>query len=157
MFQLEPEAEYFDVLERMMLNTNLAALSMDGKRFFYENMLRRTKTLDYELILLRTRSEYILSYCCPPNLARTIAQSSEYAYLTSKDALWVGMYGANKAEITLDNGAAFTVCQETEYPYDGRIRFTFENVNAETGFSLMLRIPGWAENGRIQKGKARSF
>ena len=64
------------------------------------------------------------------------------------------MYGANKAEITLDNGAAFTVCQETEYPYDGRIRFTFENVNAETGFSMMLRIPGWAENGRIQKGKS---
>ena len=88
MFQMEPEAEYFDVLERMMLNTNLAALSMDGKRFFYENMLRRTKTLDYELIWPRTRSEYILSYCCPPNLARTIAQSSEYAYLTSKDAAW---------------------------------------------------------------------
>ena len=35
MFQLEPKAEYFDILERMMLNTNLAALSLDGKRFFY--------------------------------------------------------------------------------------------------------------------------
>lgn len=153
MFQLEPKAEYFDVLERMMLNTNLAALSMDGKRFFYENMLRRTETLDYELIWPRTRSEYILSYCCPPNLARTIAQSSEYAYLISKDALWTGMYGANKAKITLDNGAAFTVCQETEYPYDGRIRFTFEDVKAEEGFSLMLRIPSWAEKGSIQNGK----
>ena len=151
MFQMEPKAEYFDVLERMMLNTNLAALSMDGKRFFYENMLRRTNTLDYELIWPRTRSEYILSYCCPPNLARTIAQSSEYAYLTSKDALWVGMYGASRAEITLENGAVFTVHQETEYPYDGKITFTFETTN-RTGFSMMLRIPGWADNGRIQTG-----
>ena len=50
MFQLEPKAEYFDILERMMLNTNLAALSLDGKRFFYENMLRRAKELDYKLI-----------------------------------------------------------------------------------------------------------
>ncbi|MEI3472496.1 MAG: beta-L-arabinofuranosidase domain-containing protein [Blautia faecis] len=50
MFQLEPKAEYFDILERMMLNTNLAALSLDGKRFFYENMLRRAKKLDYKLI-----------------------------------------------------------------------------------------------------------
>ena len=31
-----------------MLNTNLAALSLDGKRFFYENMLRRAKKLDYK-------------------------------------------------------------------------------------------------------------
>ena len=82
--QLEPKAEYFDILERMMLNTNLAAFSLDGKRFFYENMLRRAKKLDYELIWPLTRSEYILSYCCPPNLARTVAESSEYAYLTRR-------------------------------------------------------------------------
>ena len=41
MFLLNPKAEYFDIIERMMLNTNLAAVSLDGKRFFYENMLRR--------------------------------------------------------------------------------------------------------------------
>ena len=34
MFQIEPKAEYFDVLERMMLNTGLAAVSLDGKKFF---------------------------------------------------------------------------------------------------------------------------
>ncbi|MFQ9509802.1 MAG: glycoside hydrolase family 127 protein [Lachnospiraceae bacterium] len=43
MFQIDPKAEYFDIIERMMLNTNLAAVSLDGKRFFYENMLRRAK------------------------------------------------------------------------------------------------------------------
>ena len=71
--------------------TNLAALSLDGKRFFYENMLRRAQKLDYKLIWPLTRSEYILSYCCPPNLARTIAQSSEYAYLTSDNSVWTGI------------------------------------------------------------------
>ena len=43
MFCLEKRAEYVDVLERMILNVNLAAVSMDGRRFFYENMLRRAK------------------------------------------------------------------------------------------------------------------
>ncbi len=43
MFLVEPKAEYMDVLERMMYNVNLAAVSLDGKRFFYENMLRRTR------------------------------------------------------------------------------------------------------------------
>ena len=149
MFQMEPEAEYFDMIERMMLNTNLAALSLDGKRFFYENMLRRAKKLDYELIWPLSRSEYILSYCCPPNLARTVAQSSEYAYTVSKDTVWLGMYGANRARIRLENGADFCLVQDTEYPFDGRIRFTCESVRAKQGFFLNLRIPGWAAGGSI--------
>ena len=69
MFQLEQKGEYFDILEKAMLNTVLAAVSLDGKKFFYENMLRREKELPYKLIWPLTRSEYILSYCCPPNLA----------------------------------------------------------------------------------------
>ena len=77
MFCIDPKAEYMDMLERMMLNVNLAGISMDGKRFFYENMLRRAKELPYELVWGQERTEYILSYCCPPNLARTIAESAE--------------------------------------------------------------------------------
>ena len=149
MFQMEPEAEYFDMIERMMLNTNLAALSLDGKRFFYENMLRRAKKLDYELIWPLSRSEYILSYCCPPNLARTVAQSSEYAYTVSKDTVWLGMYGANRARIRLESGADFCLVQDTEYPCDGRIRFVCETVRANQGIFLNLRIPGWTAGGSI--------
>lgn len=153
MFQIDPKAEYFNVLERMMLNTNLAAVSLDGKKFFYENMLRRTKKLDYELIWPLTRSEYILSYCCPPNLARTIAQSSEYAYTISEDAVWTGMYGANRARIRLKNGAEFTLVQETDYPWNGRIRFTFEDVKSNQSFQLKIRVPDWVENGYIRVNK----
>lgn len=150
MFQIDPKAEYFNVIERMMLNTNLAAVSLDGKKFFYENMLRRTKKLDYELIWPLTRSEYILSYCCPPNLARTIAQSSEYAYNVSSDTVWTGIYGANRADIRLENGAEFTLVQQTDYPWNGEIHFTFENVKSDRGFQLNIRVPDWAENGFIR-------
>lgn len=149
MFQIDPKAEYFDVLERMMLNTNLAAFSLDGKRFFYENMLRRTKKLDYKLLWPLTRSEYIYSYCCPPNLARTVAQSAEYAYMADKNGVWTGMYGANNAKITLENGAAFTLVQDTEYPFEGTIRFTAEKVEKDVPFILHVRIPAWFENGSI--------
>ena len=150
MFQLEPKAEYFDILERMMLNTNLAALSLDGKRFFYENMLRRAKKLDYKLIWPLTRSEYILSYCCPPNLARTIAQSSEYAYLTSDNSVWTGMYGASEAQVKLENGGEFTLVQSTDYPFDGAIRFTAKDVKVNAPVHLRLRVPGWAAGGFIK-------
>lgn len=49
MFCIDPKAEYMDMLERMMLNVNLAGISMDGKRFFYENMLRRAKSFHMSL------------------------------------------------------------------------------------------------------------
>lgn len=150
MFLLEPEAEYFDMIERMMLNTNLAAVSLDGQRFFYENMLRRAKKLDYELVWPLTRSEYILSYCCPPNLARTIAQSSEYLYTVSDHEVWTGMYGGCEGSFSLENGAMFTLRQDTAYPYDGRIVFTCEKVERDIPFTLQLRIPGWAERGCIK-------
>lgn len=149
MFQIDPKAEYFDILERMMLNTNLAAFSLDGKKFFYENMLRRTKKLDYKLLWPLTRSEYIYSYCCPPNLARTVAQSAEFAYMADKDGVWIGMYGANTAKIALENGAAFTLVQDTAYPFEGHIRFTAENVKKNVPFTLHVRIPGWSETGEL--------
>lgn len=151
MFQIEPKAEYFDAIERAMLNVNLAAVSLDGKKYFYENMLRRAKkeNMKYELIWPLTRSEYILSYCCPPNLARTLAESSEYAYLRAQDALWLGMYGASEADVELENGAAFHVSQRTEYPYDGRIALHITDRRDDSAFQVKLRIPGWAANGCV--------
>lgn len=149
MFQIEPRAEYFDAIERAMLNVNLAAVSIDGKKYFYENMLRRAKELKYKLIWPLTRSEYILSYCCPPNLARTLAESSEYAYLRSEDALWLGMYGASEADVELDCGASFHVQQQTEYPYDGKIVLNFSSQGSQP-FKVKLRIPGWAVSGNVE-------
>ena len=150
MFLMNPEAEYFDVIERMMLNTNLAAVSLDGKRFFYENMLRRVRKLDYELVWPLTRSEYILSYCCPPNLARTIAQSAEYIYTVSESEVWTGMYGNCAGRFKLRNGSVFTLKQDTAYPYDGKIIFSCEEVENNIPFVLQLRIPGWARKGYIR-------
>lgn len=149
MFQLEPEAKYMDVLERMLLNTSMAAVSLDGKRFFYENMLRRAKSLPYELAWPLTRTEYITSYCCPPNLARMLSQSGEYAYLACEDGIWAGLYGANHAHIRLACGGDFVIHQETDYPYDGHIRFSFSEVAAERPWWLHLRLPSWAKSGSL--------
>lgn len=149
MFQINPRAEYFDVLERMMLNVNLGAVNLGGDRFFYENMLRRTKGLPYKLVWPLTRKEYISSFCCPPNLARLIAEASEYCYLTSDDSLYVGMYGSNQAHVELACGAEFDIEQVTDYPFDGTISFKLVNVRATSDFKLMLRVPGWATSGTL--------
>lgn len=158
MFCLEKKTEYADVLERMLLNVNLAAVSMDGKRFFYENMLRRAKKLPYELIWGQERAEYILSYCCPPNLARLMAQMSEYAYALDESGVYTVLYGASRARIKLPGRGeeAFILIQETEYPYDGAVRFTFEKEREQqrelNGFALHLRIPAWVRSAKLRLG-----
>ena len=148
MFLADPREETMGVLERMMLNVNLAGISLDGKKFFYENMLRRAKKLDYELVWGQERTEYITSYCCPPNLARTLAQTSEYAYAADREGVWPGLYGANEARFSLENGAEFTLRQETEYPFGGKIVFTVSESNG-IPFVLHLRVPAWAEQAAV--------
>jgi len=152
MFQLDPKAEYFDVLERMMLNVNLAAINLDGDRFFYQNMLRRTKGLPYELIWPLTRAGYISSFCCPPNLARLLAESSEYGYLVSDDSLYVGLYGSNAAHVCLACGAEFDVEQVTDYPFGGTVTLKVTVSAAPQDFNVMLRIPSWMKTGRLTVG-----
>ena len=149
MFLMEPKAEYMDMLERMLLNVNLAGISLDGRKFFYENMLQRAKELPYELLWGQTRTEYISSYCCPPNLARAIAQTAEYAYAVDADGVWAGLYGENQARFALSNGAVFSLEQHTGYPWDGRIVISVKESNG-VPFRLHLRIPAWARHAVLQ-------
>lgn len=149
MFNIKPNAVYYDVLEKTMLNINLAAISLDGRKFFYENMLRRAKELKYELVWPLTRTEYITSYCCPPNLARAIAQSPEYVYSMAQNDIYTIMYGSSRAHIQLEDGTDFMLEQITEYPYDGKITFRIEEVAKNGVCNLQIRIPGWVESGSI--------
>ena len=115
-------------------------------------MLRRTKKLEYDMVWSLERTEYITSYCCPPNLARNLAQSKEYAYTITEDEIYIGMYGANKANIQLDNGADFVLIQETGYPYDGQIHLRMEEIKQDARTTFKIRIPSWVEEGSITYG-----
>ncbi len=152
MFAIDPKAEYLDYIERASYNLVLAAVSLSGNKYFYENMLRREKELDYELVWPLQRESFFQCFCCPTNISRYLTQVSEYAYRLSADAVYTGLYGAGSANIRLKNGAAFTLKQTTEYPWDGAITFTFEDVQRAEPFTLMVRVPGWARRGRITAG-----
>ena len=119
MFAVDPRAQYMDHIERSYYNLVLAAVSLSGNQYFYENMLRRMETLDYELMWPVQRESFFQCFCCPTNISRTITQASEYAYRLSDDSVYLGMYGASTASVSLRNGARFTLKQETDYPWDG--------------------------------------
>ena len=148
MFLVTGEAKFMDVVELELYNSMLSGMSLDGTNFFYTNPLRVSDPLPVALRWSRERVPFMSSFCCPPNLVRTIAESAGYAYGKSTDAIWVNLYGGNVL-VTELAGEKIKLTQETEYPWNGRVRIKIEACGKKE-FALKLRIPGWAKGASVR-------
>jgi DUF1680 family protein len=148
MLQITGEGRFADVLERVLYNGALAGVSLDGKRFFYTNTLRQLDRMPAELRWSRTRQPFISCFCCPPNLARTIAEVGGYAYGRSQAALWVHLYGSSVLDTELAPGARLKLTQQTDYPWAGRVKITIDSA-PPGACSILLRIPDWAKGATL--------
>jgi uncharacterized protein len=148
MFLATGDAKFMDVVELALFNSVLSGGALDGTNFFYTNPLRVTDPMPVDLRWSRTRVPFVSSFCCPPNLVRTIAESADYAYGKSAAAIWVNLYGANLLETELA-GERIRLSQETEFPWSGRVRIKIEACGKKE-FALKLRIPGWAQGASLR-------
>ena len=150
MLALTGDARHADVMERVLYNSMLSAVGVDGKGFFYCNPLARDDRRDG---LSRHHSPQRWSvwrcYCCPPSVARTIAKLHGWAYCLSDHAVWVNLYGGNRLDTTLPDGSPLKLTQATDYPWDGTITLTVRQAPADA-LAVMLRIPGWAARAAIR-------
>ena len=149
MFQITGEGRFMDVAELALYNSVLSGVDLQGTNFFYTNPLRVTDPMPTELRWSRTRVPFVGSFCCPPNVVRTIAEIAEYAYSKSRDAIWVNLYGGNTFSTTLENGERVRLNQQTEYPWSGRVRIRIEECGV-TPFAVKLRIPGWTTHAEAR-------
>jgi DUF1680 family protein len=171
MLGLDPDARYADVMERALYNGVLSGVSLDGRRFFYENPLAvYPESTRYHGMNHGTggveRLEWFGCACCPPNVARVLASLPGYAYSESRSTAFVHLYAAGCAELELD-GRLVGLTVRTRYPWDGKVRLTVEP-ERPLRFTLALRVPGWctgpllrvngeavAPAGVVRKGYAR--
>lgn len=155
MWQAEHAARYIDALETSLINAVLAGVSLDGQRFFYTNTLRQLDTMPVDLRWSRERKEWISCYCCPPNVARTIANMHRLAYARDDQNVWVLLYGSNRLNTSLPNGSQLIIQQKSDYPRDGHVVLVLEEVPTQT-FDLSLRVPGWCQDAFIERNGQRS-
>jgi DUF1680 family protein len=156
MLAITGEAKYADELERTLHNAVLAGVSLDGARFFYTNTLRQLDNMPVPLRWSRQRQPWISCFCCPPNVARTIARVHELAYGRSPGTLWVHLYGGNTLDTTLPEHGRVQLTQTTTYPWDGKVSFRLEATPA-AAWGLRLRVPAWAAGATLAvNGKACS-
>lgn len=148
MFLANGDAKHIDVMELALYNSVLSGVSLNGTDFFYTNPLRVSESAPVELRWSRTRVPFVTSFCCPPNVARTIADVSGYAYGKSDKTIWVNLYGSNTLDTRLANGSRVRLEQRTEYPWDGNVQITIAECSVEP-IELKLRIPGWATSATL--------
>ncbi len=170
MLSLEPDGRCGDVLERALYNGVLSGVSLDGRRFFYENPLaahpEAYRHANQGGHISSRRREWFGCACCPPNISRTLASLGGYFYSQSERELFVHLYAAGMAEVRLA-GQPVSIEQTTDYPWDGRVTLAVSPVEPAE-FTLAVRVPDWCRraslsvNGRevrlqpiLRKGYAR--
>ncbi|MBC7874948.1 MAG: glycoside hydrolase family 127 protein [Ferruginibacter sp.] len=149
MFQLYGDAKYIDVLEKILYNGLLSGVGLDGKSFFYTNAMQiknSTSHKDRET----ERSGWFECSCCPTNICRLLPGVPGYMYGQKDDKVFVNLFASSTASLRLNNKEV-TIEQQNNYPWDGDLKFII-TPKTTLSFSLLLRVPGWAQNVVLPSG-----
>ncbi len=144
------DARYTDILERALYNAINVGMSLDGSLYCYYNPMEFTGRADPNRHSKdgSVRNPWYDVFCCPPNIERTLGALPGYFYSTSKDGLYVHLYGSSSLDWHLEDGVPLKVEQTTDYPWDGRIDLVVSPAKP-SDFTLYLRIPGWTSSARL--------
>ncbi|MGP9613860.1 glycoside hydrolase family 127 protein [Brachybacterium sp. AOP42-B2-9] len=141
-----------DVIEREIHNALAASLDATGTRFFYSNPLqRRPDRFDEENAPAERRPWYSCA-CCPPNIARTIAQLGAYvaAWRSGDAGPSLELLQLTDMSITLPAELGTGILHvETDYPASGVLGLRLSPLTAAAGARLGVRIPGWVRSGSV--------
>lgn len=148
MLNIDGCAEYADTMETAIYNGILSGVSLDGKKFFYENPLEADPGKDSFYKSHRggsVRQEWFGCACCPPNVARLLASMEKYIYSLGDDEIRINLYIGNEANFKISE-VEVNMKIETGYPWDGKVEILV-SPEKESEFILSMRMPGWCEKG----------
>ena len=149
MLQIDVNSEYSNVMEKALYNGIISGVSLDGKRFFYENFLASVPG-DHEFKQLSSpqRKEWFGCACCPPNLARLLASLGQYVYSQNENTIFTHLYISGNAKFNIA-GNSVKIEQNSNYPWDGNIEFKINSQKA-LNVTLAFRIPDWCNTRTLK-------
>jgi len=140
------ERKYADHMERVLYNSLGAAISADGRRFFYVNPLQR-RADHFEGDDPGRRREWFSCSCCPPNLMRLLASIGHYLATTAGDVLYLHQFTGASIGASLAGGV-LRVGMTSAYPWSGTVELQVRGApRGDCG--LAVRIPGWSRGTRF--------
>jgi len=135
MFLYYGDAKYMDLFERAAYNAFLSGAGLPGDKYFYPNPLASFGQHE--------RSTWFGCACCPPNIARFIAELGGFAYGVAGDNIYVNLYARGTADVKTGTGKV-RLEQTTDYPWQGDVKIQVAPEKASS-FTLYVRIPEWAQ------------
>lgn len=90
--------------------------------------------------------------CCTANMHQGWPKLVAHLWMATQDnGLAAVAYGPSVVKAKVDGGREVEIVEETEYPFDGKIRLTVK-ADKPVKFPLHVRIPAWAEGASIHVG-----
>ena len=155
MQSIEPDAKYGDVIEKVLYNGFLSGTSLSGDHFFYTNPTEidlKKRQREKKWYPIASRVKVFDCSCCPPNIVRFVGSVARYLYSVDGNTVYCHQFMESTANLTV-NGKPATITQETDYPNNGTVKFTYHGDPC----TLKVRIPEWCvefEGDRDDKGFA---
>ena len=149
--ELTGDAKYADEIERCVFNAGLGAVTKDFKALQYfsncNQFLARGdsnhNTHHYGSTWMQYRPTHETE-CCAGAVHRFMPNYVSRMWMTDKAGDPVAaLYGPSE----VDYGFA-TIREETDYPFDGRLTFTFSKT-ARKEFAFNYRVPGWCKGAKV--------
>jgi DUF1680 family protein len=131
-----------ETIEREVHNALAASVDATGTRFFYSNPLQQRPDRYSEENAPRERTPWYACACCPPNIARTVAQLAAYVATSTADTLWLHQLAGCEIDLPAHLGHG-KVRVRTRYPEDGAVEITVTGDVTE-GAVLAVRVPSWS-------------
>ncbi|MCA9241073.1 MAG: glycoside hydrolase family 127 protein [Planctomycetales bacterium] len=124
------DAKFVDLFEETFYNALLGSLDSAGENFYYDN----------PLVGRRPRYPWHVCPCCVGNIPRTLLMLPTWTYVTDKDGVFVNLFLGGTTRIGKVRGTELEIVQETNYPWDGKVRITV-NPASEQDFAVRIRSP----------------
>jgi DUF1680 family protein len=167
MLTLTGESHYADTIEQVLLNALPASIGLDGASYFYTNPLRQVAGLPYALRRpgdtairpvptpppsnVRLRQEWLSCFCCPPNIARLLAELPYLLHSVTPKGLAIHQYVSSDVQVEVDGRPLAVTVRSDLHGAQGTGRVTI-TVQSAVRAELRIRVPGWAEKSRISVG-----
>ena len=160
MLRFKADSKYSDIIEKVIYNGFLSAVSLDGKSFFYVNPLeiltefnKRDVSTDGGSVRLPPAHRFAVfnCSCCPPNITRFISSLGGYVYGDDGETVYVHQFMQSNTTVKRgDRDVKISV--NTKYPENGKISISVSGGDTK----VAIRIPAWCDSyeGKTVNGYA---
>lgn len=157
MMEITGDVEYMDHLEKIAFNALPTQASEDY-------MTRQYYQQANQVMISRRSRNFITTYqgtdqcfglltgfpCCTSNMHQGWPKFTQNLWMASADrGVAALLYAPSSVTLDVADGTLVEFVEETNYPFDENIHFTYKNKGPQVSFPFHLRIPAWCKGGVI--------